>query len=84
MCGAVDTTNLARQWRDLASYGAKAGTAEKIVVDCVVRILQGAKPANLPIQQPTEFDLVINLKTAKTLGLTIPRTLYAFAIEVIE
>ena len=66
------------------SYGSKAGTAEKIVADYVVRILQGAKPANLPVQQPTEFDLVINLKTAKTLGLTIPRTLYAFVTEAIE
>ena len=66
------------------SYGAKSGTAEKIVVDYVVRILHGAKPANLPVQQPTEFDFVINLKTAKTLGLTIPPTLYAVATEVIE
>jgi putative ABC transport system substrate-binding protein len=66
------------------SYGAKAGTEGKIVVDYVVRILQGAKPANLPVQQPTEFDLVINLKTAKTLGLTTPPTLYALATEVIE
>ena len=68
----------------LMSYGAKSGTWEKIVVDYVVRILQGAKPANLPVQQPTEFDFVINLKTAKTLGLTIPPTLYAFATELIE
>ena len=68
----------------LMSYGAKAGTEGKIVVDYVVRILQGAKPANLPVQQPTEFDLVINLKTAKTLGLTVPPTLYALATEVIE
>ena len=68
----------------LMSYGAKSGTADKIVVDCVVRILQGAKPANLPVQQPIEFDLVINLKTAKMLGLSIPPTLYARATEVIE
>ena len=68
----------------LMSYGAKSGTADKIIVDCVVRILRGAKPANLPVQQPTEFDLVINLKTAKTFDLTIPPTLYAFATKVIE
>jgi putative ABC transport system substrate-binding protein len=68
----------------LMSYAAKAGTAEKIVADYVVRILQGAKPADLPVQQPTEFDLVINLKTAKALGFTIPPMLYAIANEVIE
>ena len=68
----------------LMSYGAKSGTADKIVVDYVVRILQGAQPANLPVQQPTEFDFVINLKTAKALGLTVPPTLYTLATEMIE
>jgi putative ABC transport system substrate-binding protein len=66
------------------SHGPNLIAVQRKAADYVDRVLRGQNPAELPFEQPTTFELVINLKTAKTLGLTVPQLLLARADEVIE
>lgn len=87
LAARLPTMNGPREFADaggLMSYGANVPDLFRRAADYVDKILRGAKPADLPVEQPTRFDLVVNLKTAKALGLAVSPTLLARADEVIE
>jgi len=76
-----------REWVEaggLMSYGTNFPDLYRRAAEFVDKILRGTKPSEIPVEQPTKFDLVINLTTAKVLGLTVPPTLLALADAVIE
>jgi len=70
--------------RRLAAYGPSGATINRMRARQVVKVLRGAKPADIPVEQPDKFELVINLRTAKAIGLEVPGALLDRADQVIE
>ena len=83
----VPAVYVSRFWVEdggLLSYGPDYGDLFRRAASYVDRILRGAKPGELPVQQPTKFEMVVNLKTAKSLGLRVPQSILLRADEVIQ
>jgi len=87
LAGRLPVMHTSREFIEAAglmSYGPNFSDLWRRTADYVDKILHGAKPADLPVEQPTKFELVVNLTTAKALGLEVPPSLLAIADEVIE
>jgi putative ABC transport system substrate-binding protein len=83
----LPATSMAREFAiagGAIAYGPETTSADKRIADLLAKILGGSKPAELPVERPTKFNLVVNLKTAKALGITIPQSILLRADEVIE